>query len=133
MPWVQAWREGHTLTGDARVDALIRKYQLRLGRFYEWSFGPAAVLVSDPPVNIEGLAALFAALPDVRYAEPNGYGGDGNDIRASRLRDAWQMRYSLGFGDCPAGCINRHSWTFDVTDQGSVTYRGSSGDPLVRR
>lgn len=129
--WAQAWREGKTETGNARIDALLRRYDLSLERFYDWSTDDAAVLQAAAPLNIAALAAEFAPLAGVRYAEPNGYGGDGNDIGAERIAGAWRLAYSLGFGDCPAGCISRHFWTFEVSDAGNVTYLGSSGDPIT--
>jgi hypothetical protein len=61
------------------------------------------------------LAELFRPISGVRYADPNGIIGDGNDIVA------WADRtYALsrGFGDCPAGCIYRESFDFTVTDAG---------------
>jgi hypothetical protein len=61
------------------------------------------------------LAELFQPVSGVRYAEPNGVIGDGNDIVA-RLDRTYTL--SRGFGDCPAGCIYRESWDFTVTDQG---------------
>jgi hypothetical protein len=51
----------------------------------------------------------------VRYAEPNGIIGDGNDIVARANRT---YTLSRGWGDCPAGCISREYFDFTVTDQG---------------
>jgi hypothetical protein len=61
------------------------------------------------------LAEMFEPIDGVRYANPNGIIGDGNDIVA-RLNRTYTL--SRGFGDCPAGCIDRESWDFTVTDQG---------------
>jgi hypothetical protein len=36
----------------------------------------------------------------------------------------------IGWGDCPAGCISRHKWSFNVTPDGAVTLQGESGPPL---
>lgn len=36
----------------------------------------------------------------------------------------------IGWGDCPAGCINRHKWSYEVTPDGQVTLKGESGPPL---
>ena len=35
-----------------------------------------------------------------------------------------------GWGDCPAGCINKHNWVFEVSAAGVVAPAGESGDPL---
>jgi hypothetical protein len=61
------------------------------------------------------LAQLFQPVDGVRYAEPNGAIGDGNDIVARANRT---YTLSRGYGDCPAGCIYRESWDFTVTEDG---------------
>jgi hypothetical protein len=55
--------------------------------------------------------------------------GDGPDIRASVHGEGWRLDYSVGFGDCPAGCIYRHTWSFAVSGDGVVTFLGRSGEP----
>lgn len=42
----------------------------------------------------------------------------------------WAVVYTYGWGDCQAGCIDRHSWSFTVDAQGLVTYVGESGPAL---
>jgi hypothetical protein len=36
----------------------------------------------------------------------------------------------VGWGDCPAGCINEHRWTYAVSSTGDVDLVDESGDPL---
>jgi hypothetical protein len=43
--------------------------------------------------------------------------------------DGWQVRIRIGWGDCPAGCIHEHRWTYDVTRSGAVSLVGEDGDP----
>jgi hypothetical protein len=51
--------------------------------------------------------------------------------RATPTSDGgYTIAITLGSGDCPAGCISQHTWTFTVTADGSVTKTGESGDPL---
>lgn len=125
QPWTQGWARGETVTGNAAVDALVARYGLRVERYYPWVSGHAAVLGSARPLDVAALASRFAGLAGVRYAEPNGYMGDGDDIRARPVVGGWELDYSLGFGDCPAGCTGRRWWTFVVDPAGRVTYRGS--------
>jgi hypothetical protein len=33
----------------------------------------------------------------------------------------------IGWGDCPAGCIDKHRWTFTVDKAGTVTKTGETG------
>jgi hypothetical protein len=44
--------------------------------------------------------------------------------------DGWRVKIRIGWGDCPAGCINQHSWTFDVSRAGDVVLVGEDGDVL---
>jgi hypothetical protein len=51
--------------------------------------------------------------------------------RATPMGDGgYSIAITLGWGDCPAGCISHHTWTFTVTADGSVTKTGESGDPI---
>jgi hypothetical protein len=50
---------------------------------------------------------------------------------AEALADgAYRITLTIGWGDCPAGCINRHAWVFEVTAEGLVTLLEESGDPM---
>lgn len=42
----------------------------------------------------------------------------------------WNVTFSAGWGDCEAGCINVHSWTYRVGADRSVTFVSETG-PLV--
>jgi hypothetical protein len=125
--WVGEWRAGHRFTGQPGVDALLAQYQLSLREYYPWSFGHAVVLRSAEPLNMAALARRFVGIAGIRYAEPNGYMGDGNDIRARVQGSGWRLDYSLGAGDCPAGCTLRTTWSFLVDHAGTVSYLGRSG------
>ncbi|MEO5703440.1 MAG: hypothetical protein ABIZ52_02775 [Candidatus Limnocylindrales bacterium] len=38
---------------------------------------------------------------------------------------------TVGWGDCPAGCINRHVWTYEVKGDGALSLVTETGDPLA--
>jgi hypothetical protein len=42
----------------------------------------------------------------------------------------YEIKVTMGWGDCPAGCINHHTWTFDVAEDGTLTTVGETGDPV---
>jgi hypothetical protein len=42
----------------------------------------------------------------------------------------YRVVLTVGWGDCPAGCIEHHVWTFDVDANGSFKLVGESGDPV---
>jgi hypothetical protein len=78
----------------------------------------ALVIATDP--RFEGATELSPDLIGAsRYWE------------ATALADgAYQIKLTLGWGDCPSGCIERHTWVFMVTADGQVTLVEESGDPL---
>jgi hypothetical protein len=128
--WADAWSRGERFTGNPDVDGLLRTYDLTLARYFPLTGGDALVVLhSAAPINVGALAPLFAEISGVRFSEPDGVIGDGNDIRASFGDEALGLDYRLGWGDCPAGCTAGHVWTFLVSSDGTVTYLGSSGTP----
>jgi hypothetical protein len=42
----------------------------------------------------------------------------------------YEIKITIGWGDCPAGCINHHTWTLDVAEDGTVNPIGETGDPV---
>ncbi len=128
--WVQRLVNGELPTGNARVDRLLEDYGLSLDWKYPLSTSNEMLIVlrSTATLNIAALAHLFEGIAGIRYSEPDGMGGDGNDIRASRA-DSILLDYSFGYGDCPSGCIGRRFYHFAVHDDGTVEYLGASGAP----
>ena len=128
--WAEAWRPGERLTGDPAVDSLVLGHDLELEHYYDGaSFGDLVTLFSPKAINVTALAVQFELIDGVRWASGQEIIGDGNDIAAegdTRL----DLRYSVGYGDCPSGCLHRHWWRFRIGDDGSVEYLGSWGDPL---
>jgi hypothetical protein len=46
---------------------------------------------------------------------------------AKAVDGGYQVVFTVGWGDCPAGCINRHRWTFAVAPAGQVGLIGEEG------
>ncbi len=44
--------------------------------------------------------------------------------------DGWAVTVEIGWGDCPAGCIDKHQWTFTVDKAGAVTRTGETGPAI---
>jgi hypothetical protein len=42
----------------------------------------------------------------------------------------YRIKLTIGWGDCPAGCIQRHVWTFDVDATGGLKLVSESGDEV---
>ena len=43
---------------------------------------------------------------------------------------AFIVTMRIGWGDCPAGCIDEHSWTYAVGPSGTVTLQSEAGSPV---
>ncbi len=49
------------------------------------------------------------------------------DARPASGVGAFVVMVSVGWGDCPAGCIDSHTWTFAVTPDGGVRLLAETG------
>ncbi len=44
--------------------------------------------------------------------------------------DGIRVTFEVGWGDCPAGCIDRHDWTWHVAPGGTVSWVGEDGSTV---
>ncbi len=92
--------------------------------------GPAP---ASPPRTAEDAAALVIA-SDPRFAGVRPL--DHNLIGQSSWYEVhqglvgWVVTITQGSGDCQAGCINKHTWTYSVDPAGHVTMISEGGDPV---
>jgi hypothetical protein len=49
---------------------------------------------------------------------------------ASETADGYSVAVTLGSGDCFAGCIDQHTWTYHVGFDGTITLVGDEGDEV---
>jgi len=77
-----------------------------------------AVLAQDP--KFAGLGPL----------DPNLIGQSGWYEVQPAADGGYAVRVWIGWGDCPAGCIDHHEWMYTVSSSGAVTLLGELGDPL---
>ena len=47
-----------------------------------------------------------------------------------RPATGFTVTFEVGWGDCPAGCIDRHRWTYAVARDGAVTLLDDTGSPV---
>lgn len=131
-PWLDAWREGKTETGNEEIDKLIDQFNFTLADYNELSNTlptSMATLESDHAINVFAAGHLFGELEGIEHAGPDQL-TDGNDINILFFDDHLRYIYEYGFGDCPSGCISRHMWSFNVSRNGTVEFAGEKGDPL---
>ena len=56
--------------------------------------------------------------------------GQSSWFQVTDTDDGWQVLVRIGWGDCPAGCINEHRWTYAVSRDGTVELQRDEGDDL---
>jgi hypothetical protein len=56
--------------------------------------------------------------------------GQANYWDAESTEDGYRVRYTLGWGDCLAGCIESHEFTYEVSRAGSVRLVAEDGDVI---
>jgi len=55
--------------------------------------------------------------------------GASTSYQAAQVGDGFSVSVTIGSGDCPAGCINQHTWNYSVSGAGTVTLVSEQGDP----
>lgn len=102
------------------------------------SSGPAAsstTLGGGGPVA-SGLGAVEAIRDRVPLFD--GFGiqnpdliGQASFFTVDQVEGGWRVTFQTGWGDCESGCIDRHTWTWDVARDGTLTFLGEEGSPLA--
>jgi hypothetical protein len=86
----------------------------------------AVTSVQDAAARV---AELNPSLAGVGPADPNLIGGCCS-WKGAETGDGFTITYEVGWGDCPSGCIERHTWTFAVSRDGAVTVLDEQGSPV---
>jgi hypothetical protein len=101
------------------------------------SGGPAAS--ASPPTSIASITTPEAALARVFELEPRLTGipafdpdliGQSAWHKVTAGDGGFQVDAFLGWGDCMAGCIERHEWTYLVAENGTVNLIKDQGVPV---
>jgi len=137
--WVEDWRNGNKITGINKLDDLITTYNIKLHDnqiFFDYYESLKKrlddlkathntdinnivdsyqlVIKTEDYVNYEIFPTLFHGIDKIRNVEPCRMIGDGDRISGSINNGSIILTYRTGWGDCPAGCLNRHYWKFSV-------------------
>ena len=83
------------------------------------------------PVNSAEEAAALVLAQDPAFAgiipkDPDLI-GQGSWYEVTPIDGGWQVVVEIGWGDCPAGCIDKHTWTYAVSPDGRVGLIGEEG------
>jgi hypothetical protein len=93
----------------------------------------AATSTSEPVTTAEAaVARVVAENPALAGIEPENPDMIGACCfwRAEESADGYLVEFEVGWGDCPAGCIDRHRWTYEVARDGSVELVAEEGPPV---
>jgi len=89
-------------------------------------------VVTDVSSPAQAAAVVFASNPmftSVSQPLPSVI-GQSSSYRAAQVGDGFSVAVTLGSGDCLAGCINSHTWTYTVSRTGTVKVVSEQGDPV---
>ncbi len=79
-------------------------------------------------------AARLALAQQARFAGIGPYDGEligqAAWYKVIDTEDGWEVLIRIGWGDCEAGCISEHRWTYVVARDGGVELTKEEGDPL---
>ena len=125
ITFVPPWRVGRLIIGldDTTAqkvanaeyqawDELNKKYQVTKINTGLLEFIGSTVLYFKGRLHPCRLAELYADLPGVRHAEPNGRIGDSPNIYPRQTGDGITYLFRDAWGDCPSGCIYSEYWYF---------------------
>ena len=100
-------------------DVLNLKYQISEIKTTSFDTPNSWVVLSfDGILHPRHLANLYANLPGVKYAEPDGYAGDSPNIYPLSTPSGFSYLFRDAWGDCPSGCIYNKYWYFIIMPTG---------------
>jgi hypothetical protein len=115
-------------TGNSSFDALMAKYGFTYNTYTLYPATqqqPFFALNSNTWYNMQALVPLFKQYSFILGAQSNGTAGDGNNITYQINGTNRILDFSIGFGDCPAGCLGRQTWEFSVDEHCKATFTKS--------
>lgn len=103
-------------TGESELDNLLNTYHFDSVRTaYSYPNFPWLTIYTEDEYNILPIESEFNNLRSVLMTDfSKGCVGDGNTITLSRNDQSATITFSIGKGDCPAGCTYHKYWEFEV-------------------
>lgn len=129
--WVKTYIQDSLISGNFKFDSITSLYNFKLKYVTYLTSSIYIRIESSETLNLQPLVAAFESIDGIESAEPlNSWYGDGDDIEVTFSNDTSFIYFSIGWGDCPAGCINRYYWEYSVFNCISKFER-SYGDPIT--
>ncbi len=131
--WMQNLKAGNATSGHPYIDSLMTNLSLDSINFYDYVFTqPTVGFYTDSMFNFSMLSTDIDTIAGVSYMDLGYTAGDSDDILDSINGSSVILTYRAKWGDCPAGCMWMHYWTFEVNlDNCEVTFVESGGDSPV--
>lgn len=120
--WTQQWQNLITNTGISALDNLLSTYGFSITNFS--TFVNVATLSTTQNINVIPLCDSIATFAGVQYSEPKTIIGSGNEITYNTIATDRYYNFTVGYGDCPSGCIGKHTFKYKVYSNCSVDYLG---------
>jgi hypothetical protein len=129
--WYSAWSAGTVTTGVAAIDSLSNTYHATaVSTVVTYStYSTFKVSFADILATAYVAAAYKTADPGIQNAYVNLTIGTSDNITRQVTSTTRVYSFTHGWGDCTAGCINKHTWQFTINADGSIT-AVESGTPL---
>jgi len=89
--------------------------------------GTTAPITADEAVQL--VLGQLDGFAGIESRDPNLI-GQAAWYQVTEASAGWEVVVRIGWGDCPAGCISEHRWTYAVSGEGSVTLLREEGDEL---
>lgn len=122
--WTSAWLISNITTGYTELDNLLSHYGFNLHG--NVTFHNNIDLVTNQIINTRAFCDSLEKFEGIILAYADGHEGDGSYIKYDKTANDQFYDFSFGWGDCPAGCINRYIWHFKVNYENcSVEYMGN--------
>ncbi len=87
--------------------------------------------VTTPDEAIAAVIAREPRLAGITALDPDLIGqGSFYEVMPASGVGVFVVKVTVGWGDCPAGCISRHEWLYAVGPDGTVTLQSEGGDAI---
>lgn len=96
-----------------------------------WQAAPTATpqAVTTPEGAVAAVVAHEPRLTGIGPLDPDLIGqANWYEVTPASGVGAFLVTIRIGWGDCPAGCINEHRWVYAVQPDGSVVTQSETGD-----
>ena len=116
LPEIKKLANGVIPTGSEELDEILIKYQLdSVDLMYSYPEFPWLTVYTSQEYNMIPIEKELGNVSSIIVAEfGKGCIGDGDYISLRRDNNSAIITFSIGRGDCPAGCTYRKFWEFKV-------------------